>query len=45
MKAIPEVLAGDRRIQFQIAGDGPEFDELNLEDTTVPLLDQNMLFI
>ena len=39
MKAIPEVLAGDRRIQFQIAGDGPDFDELkklqselNLED-------------
>ena len=39
LKAIPEVLASDRRIQFQIAGDGPEFDELkklqselNLED-------------
>ena len=39
LKAIPDVLAGDRRIQFQIAGDGPDFDELkklqselNLED-------------
>ena len=39
LKAIPEVLASDRRIRFQIAGDGPEFDELkklqselNLED-------------
>ena len=28
LKAIPEVLANDCRIQFQIAGDGPEFDEL-----------------
>ena len=32
LKAIPEVLAGDCRTQFQIAGDGPEFDELKLED-------------
>ena len=39
LKAIPEVLAGDHRIHFQIAGDGPDFDELkklqselNLED-------------
>ena len=28
LKAIPEVLASDCKIQFQIAGDGPEFDEL-----------------
>ena len=28
MKAIPDVLAGGHRIQFQIAGDGPDFDEL-----------------
>ena len=28
MKAIPEVLASDCSIRFQIAGDGPEFDEL-----------------
>ena len=39
LKAIPEVLASDCRIRFQIAGDGSEFDELkklqselNLED-------------
>ena len=30
LKAIPEVLAGDGRIRFQIAGDGPEFDELKM---------------
>ena len=30
LKAIPEVLASDCRIQFQIAGDGPEFDELKM---------------
>ena len=28
LKAIPEVLASDCRIRFQIAGDGPDFDEL-----------------
>ena len=28
LKAIPEVLASDRRVQYQIAGDGPDFDEL-----------------
>ena len=30
LKAIPEVLAGDCRIRFQIAGDGSELDELKM---------------
>ena len=37
LKAIPEVLASDCRIQFQIAGDGPEFDELKLLQTELDL--------
>ena len=37
LKEIPDVLAGDRRIQFQIAGDGPEFDELKRLQTELNL--------
>ena len=37
LKAIPEVLASDSRIRFQIAGDGPEFDELKLLQTELHL--------
>ena len=37
LKAIPEVLASDCRIQFQIAGDGPEFDELKRLQTELNL--------
>ena len=37
LKAIPEVLASDSRIRFQIAGDGPEFDELKLLQTELDL--------
>ena len=37
LKAIPEVLACDCRIRFQIAGDGPEFDELKRLQTELDL--------
>ena len=37
LKAIPEVLAGDRRIRFQIAGDGHEFDKLKMLQTELKL--------
>ena len=37
LKAIPEVLASDCRIRFQIAGDGSEFDELKLLQTELGL--------
>ena len=40
LKAIPEVLASDCRIQFQIAGDGPEFDELKRLQTELDLEDK-----
>ena len=40
LKAIPEVLVGDRRIQFQIAGDGPDFDELKRLQTELKLEDK-----
>ena len=40
LKAIPEVLAGDRRIQFQIAGDGPDFDELKMLQTELKFEDK-----
>ena len=40
LKAIPDVLAGDCRIQFQIAGDGPEFDELKMLQTELKLEDK-----
>ena len=37
LKAIPEVLTSDCRIRFQIAGDGPEFDELKRLQTELNL--------
>ena len=37
LKAIPDVLASDCRIQFQIAGDGPDFDELKSLQTELDL--------
>ena len=40
LKAIPEVLAGDRRIRFQIAGDGPEIDKLKMLQTELELEDK-----
>ena len=40
LKAIPDVLAGDRRIQFQIAGDGSEIDELKRLQTELKLEDK-----
>ena len=40
LKAIPEVLASDCRIRFQIAGDGPEFDELKMLQTELKLEDK-----
>ena len=40
LKAIPDFLAGDCRIQFQIAGDGPEFDELKMLQTELKLEDK-----
>ena len=40
LKAIPEVLASDRRIQFQIAGDGPDFDELKQLQSELKLEDK-----
>ena len=40
LKAIPDVLASDGRIRFQIAGDGPEFDELKMLQTELKLEDK-----
>ena len=37
LKAIPEVLSDDFRIRFQIAGDGPDFDELKMLQTELNL--------
>ena len=34
------MLAGDRRIRFQIAGDGPEFDELKKLQSELRLEDK-----
>ena len=44
LKAIPEVLANDCRIRFQIAGDGPDFDELKLLQTELDL-EENVQFL
>ena len=44
LKAIPEVLVSDCKIRFQIAGDGPEFDELKLLQTELDL-EENVQFI
>ena len=40
LKAIPEVLASDCRIRFQIAGDGPDFDELKKLQSELRLEDK-----
>ena len=40
LRAIPEMLTSDCRIQFQIAGDGPEFDELKMLQTELKLEDK-----